>query len=412
MEKKRKEHRDRLLTLALVSVLLILIYGPGAPWFIAADRFVYDQVASRLNNESLADGLIVSIEPDKKSPAELLDEYGRLVRIFKEQGARRIIMPQPPVVGPNGTLPGWAAALGDVVPVFVTTGNRFADVATKSGFLDLDADNDTVLRRSRLWNLSSGTMSPSLPLAIALADSARVSDPRMSSIDDSIYLSNYQPIPRLAAADILGGRVTAEQLSNKTIFLDASLPLVAATAILPSGQYVTASEITASLLANLELQETIVAPTWVRALEWLIPALLAIIAALFMPGKKRNDIIFLTVAMIASLVLVEALTLMIFRVRIDLGRPLLIFLGAGILTWWLQGENKQAAVNAYKRGSDFLAAGRLEPAFAELRRCKPTETVATVMYKLSLAFEQQSKPDRAEAVLNWIEGLRKAGLPE
>ena len=33
------------VTLAFVSVLLMLIYGPGAPWFVAGDRFVYDQVA-------------------------------------------------------------------------------------------------------------------------------------------------------------------------------------------------------------------------------------------------------------------------------------------------------------------------------------------------------------------------------
>ncbi len=102
------------------------------------------------------------------------------------------------------------------------------------------------------------------------------------------------------------------------------------------------------------------------------------------------------------MIALEALTLVIFRVRIDLGRPVLIFLGAGILTWWIQGAVQQAAVNAYKRGSDFLTAGRLEPAFAEFRRCKPTETVATVMYKLSMAFEEQAKPERAEAVLAWM----------
>lgn len=402
MDKQRKEHRDRLITLAFVSILLLLIYGPAAPWFVAADRFVYDQVASRLQNGALADGLIVSIDPAAKSPEVLLNEYGQLIRIFKEQGARRIVMAEPPELAAGSAMPGWTRNLSDVVPVFAPSNHRFSTVATKSGFVNSHAESDGVLRRSPLWQLDSGVMSPSLALAITLANPERIDDPRMSSIDDSIYHSNYVAIPRLAAADVLEGRVTAAQLRNKTIFLDASLPLISATAILPSGQYVTASEITATLLANIEQHQSIISPAWVRALEWLVPALLAIIAALFMPGRKRGDILFLTVAMIASLILLEALMLMIFRIRIDLGRPLLIFLGAGILTWWLQGAKQEARANAYKRGSEFLSAGRLEPAFAEFRRCKPTETVSSVMYKLSLAFEKQEKPERAEAVLDWL----------
>ncbi|NOX68404.1 MAG: protein kinase [Gammaproteobacteria bacterium] len=412
MNKQRKEHRDRLITLAFVSILLVLIYGPAAPWFVSADRLVYDQVASRLQNTALADGLIVSIDPAAKSPAALMSEYGQLIRIFKEQGARRIVITQPPALGPDAALPVWAAGLSDVIPVFVPSNQPFSAVATKSGFINSNTESDGIMRRSPLWQLNGGVMSPSLALAITLADPKRVVDPRMSMTDDSVYLSNYAPIPRLSAADILNGKATAAQFSNKTIFLDASLPLVSAAAVLPSGQYVTTSEITATLLANMEQRQSIISPTWVRALEWLVPALLAIVAALFMPGRKRADILFLTLAMVASLILIEALMLMIFRIRIDLGRPLLIFLGAGILTWWLQGTAKQTAVNAYKRGSDFLAAGRLEPAFAEFRRCKPTETISSVMYKLSLAFEKQEKPERAEAVLDWLKRTHGATISE
>ena len=65
-------------------------------------------------------------------------------------------------------------------------------------------------------------------------------------------------------------------------------------------------------------------------------------------------------------------------------------------------DTKKVTVDAFKKGSDFLSAGRLEPAFAEFRRCNPSETVASVMYKLSLAFEEQAKPERAEAVLEWM----------
>jgi len=133
-----------------------------------------------------------------------------------------------------------------------------------------------------------------------------------------------------------------------------------------------------------------------------VPTLLAIVAALFLPGRSRRDIILLTGVTLLTIVLLEALALIAAQIRIDMGRATIIFLGASILSWWLAGTKRKAAVNAFKRGSDFLAAGRLEPAFAEFRRCSPTETLATAMYKLSLAFEEQAKPERAEAVIQWM----------
>ena len=81
-----------------------------------------------------------------------------------------------------------------------------------------------------------------------------------------------------------------------------------------------------------------------------------------------------------------------------------------MLTLWLVGDQSKDLKDAFKKGSDFLSAGRLEPAFAEFRRCQPSETIATAMYKLSLAFEQQAKPERAEAVLEWMK--RTHGTPE
>jgi len=87
----------------------------------------------------------------------------------------------------------------------------------------------------------------------------------------------------------------------------------------------------------------------------------------------------------------------------------LIFSGIAILSIWLAGDATKDVQDAFKKGNDFLAAGRLEPAFAEFRRCPPSETVATVMYKLSLAFEEQAKPERAEAVLEWMK--RTHGAP-
>jgi serine/threonine-protein kinase len=404
LDKQRKEHRDRLVALTFVSVLLVLIYGPGAPWFVAADRLLYDRLASHVKNEPLENALIVSINDRKMAPNDILNQYGKLIQLFKNHSVKRIILASPPEIDESADLPGWAATLSSGVPVYVPNGHRLAHVASKSGFLDIAPDSDGIFRESGLWRFGAGLMSPSLPLAVALdnPDVATSSDPRFSGADDVIYLSNYEPIPRLTAKEALRQDFAAEKYAGATVFIDAAPPIVAAAARIPSGQFVTQSEITAALLANVEMSRAVISPSWVRALELLAPALLAITAVLFLPGRMRRDIVMLAAITAVGMVLIEALMLAIWRIRLDLGRPIFVFLGVAILSWWLAGAVKKAAVDAYKRGVDFLAAGRLEPAFAEFRQCKADDALATLMYKLSLEFELQAKPERAEAVLNWL----------
>lgn len=402
MEKQQKERRDRLVTLAFVSVLLVLMYGPAASLFVVADRFVYDTLAARVSNPPLADGLIVSIKPERKSPQQLGEEYGRLLRVLRDYGARRVVLPDPPRIDPDRPLPTWTRLIGDAVPVFVPARHPLSAVATRSGVVELHPDPDGVIRRAQLWYLKDGQMTPSLPMAIALSNPESVSDPRISSTDDTVFLSNYTPLPRLDGEDVLAGRFAPADIENRTVFLDAQPPLVAAAGMLPSGQYATTSEITAQLVANVEQQRAIVAPVWVTAFEWLVPVLAAIVAALFLPGRKRQEVLLGVLAAMAVLLLIEAMMLALLRIRMDFGRPTVLLLGVGLLATWLAGASRQATANAFKKGSDFLAAGRLEPAFAEFRRCEPNDMLASVMYKLSLAFEQQAKPERAEAVLDWL----------
>jgi tRNA A-37 threonylcarbamoyl transferase component Bud32 len=399
---KRKEHRDRLVVLAFVSVLLVLIYGPLASLFIAADRFFFDLFASNVQSDPPENSIIVSIDPARKSRDEVIAEYGRVLELIRDQRVRRIIMAQPPEMSALDTLPGWSAMLGGQTPIVVPADHRLADVANRTGVFMLQPDSDDVLRRSRLWHLEGGTMRPSLALAAALTSPSFAADPRVGHSDFEIFHSNYAPVERVAAVELLKGEYAASSLAGKTVFLDAAPELVSAAAVLPSGQFVTPSEITAQLLADIEQRRTIISPSWVRALEWLAPVLLAIVAALFLPDRNRRDIVLIAVILITSVLLLEALFILVGRMRIDMGRAAFIFLGASILSWWLAGAVRKAAVHAFKRGNDFLAAGRLEPAFAEFRQCDPSETLATAMYKLSLAFEEQAKPERAEAVLQWM----------
>jgi serine/threonine-protein kinase len=397
--------------LCFVSVLLVLIFGPAAPWFVVADRFLFDQVASHVRNKPLKNGVIVSINPAKKSSQELLDEFGRMITTLQSRKVARIILADPPEIGAAAELPGWAVTLSAGVPVFVPDDHRLADVATRTGILNLQPDPDGVLRQSRLWHLQGGIMSPSLPLAVALHSHDYAADPRVSTADLEIFLSNYEPVNRFEPSAIRNGSVAEDELTGKTVLLDAAPPLVAAAAVLPSGQFVTLSEFTAALLANVEQEQTIIAPTWVKALQWLAPVFLAIVAVLFLPDRNRREVLLLATIIIVSLILIDALFLLIMRVRLDIGRALFLFMGASILSWWLVGNIRKSSGQAFERGRNFLAAGRLEPAFAEFRRCEPTEPLATVMYKLSLAFEEQAMPERAEAVIQWMKRTHSSTEP-
>ena len=410
LKPEQKQKRNRLIALSFVSVLLLLVYGPLAQWFVAADRLLYDQLATYLPTETLAHAVIVSVDPAKLSANEISDTYGQLIAVLGQSKVKRIIITQPPDLPENENLPGWAAAMNAIVPVYAPTGHRLADLATRDGFVDLAPDSDGVLRRASLWQLNEGVMSPSLPLAIAFDNKDLSVTPRMSSSDDAIFVTNYSALPRVDVVDLLDAETDKSPLLGATVFIDSSPELVGAVAMLPSGQFVTVSEITAALLADVENDRTIIAPSWVRAMEWLAPVLLAIVAVLFMPERSRKDIFVLAGVAIVALLLFETLLLYILHVRMDIGRPILIFTGVALLSAWLVGDKKKELKDAFKKGNDFMAAGRLEPAFAEFRRCSPTETVATVMYKLSLAFEQQAKPERAEAVLEWMK--RTQGVSE
>ncbi len=402
LDTAKKQKRNRLIALSFASVLLLLIYGPLAQWFVGADRFLYDQFATHRPNTELTEAAIVSIDPAKSNGEAVIDLYGEIITKLKRAGVGRIVLTNPPEVAASDVLPRWVQSLGEGPPVYVPTRHRFAEYATRTGFVDLQPDADGVLRSVMLWQLDDGVMSPALPLAIALDTSETQTGHRLSSAEDAIYLSNYPSVRRVDPDDLIFDRINARSLSGWTVFVDAEPPLSGAAALLPSRQYVTHSEITAALLADVENDRSILAPAWIHALEWLAPVLLAIVAVLFMPDRQRRDIAVLTVAIVVALLLIEALALLVLHVRLDLGRSILIFIGVSFLSLYLAGDDRKASRDAFKRGADFLAAGRLEPAFAEFRRCPPSETLASFMYKLSLAFEQQAKPERAEAVLEWM----------
>ncbi len=404
MDTAARRKRNRLIALGLASVLLVFVYGPFATGFAAADRLIYDLFAGRLLDQALDSAVIISIDPQPNASETPLDLYGELIDKLKKVDVRRIILANPPDID-AASPPAWATSLSVGPPVYVRSGNTLEAYASRGGFLDLNPDKDDVLRRLELWRLSDGVKNAVLPLAIAF-DSFEHNEAapghRMAGDEDAIYLSGFEPLRRIDPDDVIFDRINTRSLTGYTVFLDTDPALKGAVAQLPSGQFATYSEITAAVLAGVEQDTAIISPAWAGAMEWLAPVLLTIVAVMFFPDRGRREIAVISIAIVIGLVLVDALLLWVLKTRLDIGRALLIFCGISALSLWLVVDEKVASRDAFNRGSNFLAAGRLEPAFAELRRCPPSDDLSSVMYKLSLAFEEQAKPERAEAVLEWM----------
>ena len=405
MDAQKKDNRDRLIALGFVSLLLVVLYGPAAGFFVAADRFLYDRLAGTIGSAPAVDGVILAIEPGGRDDAALAEDFQLVVEGLRRAGASRIVLANPPALAPWAS-GDWVAPRDGLAPVFVPSRHPLAASAAGSGYFDVRNDSDGIARRAALWCLCRGVRSPALALAVALAEDDGMPAADVARNDATMYLSRYTPLPRLAASDLLTGRIPADRVAARTVFVDADPPLAAAAARLPSGQYVTAAELTAAMLGSLEAGAAITSPGWTGAMEILAPAVLAVLAVLLLPGQPRRHIVIATAVAVAALVAIEAALLVAADLRFDLGRPIIVLLGAALVAAFLVRRARETAEAvdhaAFDRGSDFLSAGRLEPAFAEFRRCPPSDALASAMYKLSLAFEEQAKPERAEAVLSWL----------
>jgi len=196
---------------------LLVVYGPLAQWFVGADRFLYDQLAGGMPNSAPDNTYIASIDTKRVSQEDVLRQYGRIIQVLQNSGVRRIILPNPPELSSTDSLPEWTALLNSPSPVFVPTRHRLSEVATRNGAVNMQPDSDSVLRQSNLWQLDSGVMSPSLPLAISFEFSEPGSDNMFSGADDVIFFSNYAEIPRIDLDRLLASDATAS-LKDATVF--------------------------------------------------------------------------------------------------------------------------------------------------------------------------------------------------
>ncbi len=131
MNSASKQKRNRLIALSFASVLLLLVYGPLAQWFVAADRFLYDRLASQLSQAELGRAVIVTIDSSRTGGEDELDLYGEVIDRLNQADVARITMANPPEIAAADDLPAWVQSLSSGAPVYVPSRHRFAEFTAK-----------------------------------------------------------------------------------------------------------------------------------------------------------------------------------------------------------------------------------------------------------------------------------------
>ena len=114
---------------------MLLVYGPLAQWFVAADRMLYDQLASHYPGDSLSKAFIISIDPSKSDSVEIVNTYGRVIGVLRQSDVRRIILTQPPDLSDNGRVPGWAATMSNGTRIYAPSVKWTARLRTVPKFV-------------------------------------------------------------------------------------------------------------------------------------------------------------------------------------------------------------------------------------------------------------------------------------
>ena len=225
-------------------------------------------------------------------------------------------------------LPAWTALLDFAQPGFVPTRHRLADVACDNGFVAFEPTGQCIAAIRTLATKQRRHVSFTSARR-TIRSQRRDSGGVFANADDVIYFSSYVDLPRIDVAKLLDENA-ADSLRDATVLLIPTYRLLMPLRFYRPDSFVTISEITAALLADLENDRTISAPPGIKAMEYLIPAMLAIVAVLFCPTETDAISPSLRRLSLRYCCWLKLHSLFGLNIRIDLGRPILVFVGIAI----------------------------------------------------------------------------------
>ena len=227
--------------------------------------------------------------------------------------------------------------------------------------------------------------------------------------------ANTSAITTVPVVDLLNGRVAAETLRDKTVFVGLTAPRFTPLHRTSSGLELPAVTIAAHTFTAL-LNDDLVALTPTSLLLRL--GVLVLVGACLMvvlPRLRTGSGVILSGLLVVLILNAEFFTALLRSTWLPLGNAIVLLvighllLGASRLVHnKLHGYQRALSDSNRLLGQTLQAQGQLDEAFAKFKHCVDSEETVGLLYSLGLDFERKRQFNKAADVFAHIASLRRS----
>jgi len=327
--------------------------------------------------------------------------------------------------GDDSGKPAQALALQPPIP-------ELADAAGSLGHLNILADTDGAVRYEALVLDYYDTYIPSFALQIAAAalnlteddievregEGLRLGGLEIGTTPELLMYNFYyggrggrQPFPEDSFFDVFTGEIPADTYRGKIV-------LIGTTAVGTGDRFATPVDpdtapvmMLAHTVAAILNQDFITRPIWADLVELGVILFLLIYLAFVLPRLRAGLSAFISLALLAGLVVTEFTMLVGQRTWLQLMIPaLLLATGHLVLTIKMFRVTERLRFKSEEEGAEsnkmlglaFQGQGQLDMAFDKFRRLPVDKAVLDLLYNLALDFERKRQHNKAESVYKYI----------
>ncbi|MEE4186626.1 MAG: serine/threonine-protein kinase [Gammaproteobacteria bacterium] len=296
------------------------------------------------------------------------------------------------------------------------------------GFSDYTADPDGVVRHTRLLVDASGTLLPSLPLAILAAlegtdarilgtdgNNLQVRERVFPTAEDfAVYTRFYagreatDSFRQVTAAAVLNNEVPSDWLQGHIVLIGDAPDSSENRLATPLDESTPRIQLTAHNLNNLLNQDYLLRPSWLPWLEYAVFGALLVLAVVWAPGLPAVAAVPVGMVLAMLVFSTEAWLLLSERVWAQLGSAA-VFAAAAV--WLMQPlqrlfPQQMRQVSGSQRPTPTIVSGsaedQLDLEFSVLRQQPVTDRTKAKMYQIAFQHGRAEEFAKAERVLRYI----------
>ena len=220
---------------------------------------------------------------------------------------------------------------------------------------------------------------------------------------------NQNAFPEYSMLDILNGKVSRNNLRDKTILIGITAPQHALPQLTPIGEVMAPVRVAANKVSSLLNDELYVVPEWTLSAQLAILFVIGLYLIFLLPRFRIGTGIAISSILLIVLVNVH----FILMVAQSTWLPLMTSLLALVIGHFVLGAKKfvDAHLSVLKielsranqlLGQSFHAQGNLDQAMEEYRKCMVNTSLLEQMYNLGLDYERKRQFNKAIPVFEHI----------